>query len=131
MSSYEINQRSLVHGYIRECTELFSIFIPIEVIKLFLLFFYEMMSVFEGENSGYYEWKIFDSQLINKILNAENSEQFDSDLFTVCNLQWRAEIFPNGDDTSNEGDCNINLRLVTLPSELRVIYLQTNHDIVQ
>ena len=123
MSSYKTRQHLFVHGFIRELRKKYAINIPIDLVQVCFVLVYEKGMVFEGENSGYYEWNILDLQLINKILNAETGEYFETDIFKLCGLQWRIQIYSNGrqDKPEERGSVRIHLQLIKMSSLLNKI----------
>ena len=118
MSSLETQQKLLVYGFVRDSIHQYAMDMPIELIELCFVLFYEMVSIFEGENTGYYEWIILDQQLIDKILNAKTGEGFESEIFELSGLNWRIQIYSNGYRKAAEGSCVVYLELVSKPSPL-------------
>eukprot|EP01084_Bolivina_argentea_P072630 131877_1 len=73
------------------------------------------MNAYDGKR-GNYTLNITDNKLVNKILNAENGEEFQSDVFTIGDLNWKIKIYPNGYNQSNVGSVDVYVKLITLPS---------------
>eukprot|EP01084_Bolivina_argentea_P036048 66723_1 len=68
-----------------------------------------------------YTWKVTDATLLNKIKSAANKDLFSSPSFTICNLRWYLELYPNGTDESSKGCCNLFLYLIMLPKKVSKI----------
>eukprot|EP01084_Bolivina_argentea_P220045 372999_1 len=66
-------------------------------------------------NKEFFEWKIDNELLVNKILNAKCGDKFESDPFDLCRIKCKLNIFPNGNKLELEGYFVIHLHLI-LPS---------------
>eukprot|EP01084_Bolivina_argentea_P113943 202967_1 len=73
------------------------------------------MNAYDGKR-GNYTLNITDNELVNKILNAKNGEEFTSDVFTIGDLNWQIELNPNGWNQSTVGAVGVFVKLITLPS---------------
>ena len=94
---------------------------------------------FTGPNAGSFTWNIIDKNLIQNILNAPNKQKFESKPFTIAQLQWILQLYPNGSRDDNKGSVKVYLKLLAMPAGLdsiicsRVIsYNQTfaNHSYI-
>ena len=76
------------------------------------------------ETSGSFCWKITNTNLINKILNANNGDEFVSDIFKIAKLDWRIDIYPNGQKKTNIGSFDVAVTLMTMPDKWKSIIVQ-------
>eukprot|EP01084_Bolivina_argentea_P234736 395163_1 len=76
---------------------------------------YSQNMMFTGANSGHYTWIINDKPLINNILNAANGKVCESKPFTMRNMQWTIQLYPNGDKEQHKGSVMIYLKLLSIP----------------
>lgn len=83
-------------------------------------------NVFMGRNSGHFLWEIDDEKLVTEIVNADNEQKFESPEFTIANLRWKMDVYPNGKDEESKGYVNVDLRLMELPHGVRVNEMPTN-----
>ena len=116
-------QSSLIlNGFLREQSNLLSNeddllqFIP-KPIK-------DLISLFSGDlfdNHGSFTWKITDSSMVGKILNAKNGEKFESDPFMISRTKCQLEIYPNGHTQEISGYFVIFLKIVSIPKYVQCI----------
>ena len=84
---------------------------------------HQEINILRGENSGYYEWCIKNKELLHKMMTAKNGDKFASQEFTMCNLKWQIEVYPNGHDQSAEGRVRIMLKLLRMPQSFQKIHI--------
>eukprot|EP01084_Bolivina_argentea_P237257 398783_1 len=72
--------------------------------------------LFTGFNSGDHTWIIDNNTLIHNILTAKNGEMFESIPFSMCNLRWTIQLYPNGGNLASKGSVMIRLRLLSQSS---------------
>ena len=63
--------------------------------------------------TGSYEWKIGGEKLL-EMKNAKRKQVFLSDVFKMCELNWRIVAYPNGHKDNDEGSFNVYLKLLSL-----------------
>eukprot|EP01084_Bolivina_argentea_P214114 363554_1 len=68
-----------------------------------------------------YTWKITDATFLKQIKSAANEKCFNGPTFTLCNLRWYLNVYPNGCDESSKGSCDVFLNLVMLPTKVSKI----------
>ena len=69
---------------------------------------------------GSYRWKM-SQPTINKILNANNKDVFESETFSLCKMNWQLFLYPNGDATDCEGSSNFYLALQKVPPKWKKV----------
>ena len=79
--------------------------------------------VLSGINSGHYTWTVNDPHLTKNMLQAKHRQKAKSHPFTMANLRWELEIYPNGSRDNEPGFVNIYLNLHALPAALQQIEL--------
>eukprot|EP01084_Bolivina_argentea_P234738 395167_1 len=82
---------------------------------------YSQNMMFTGANSGHYTWIINDKPLINNILNAANGKVCESKPFTMRNMQWAIQLYPNGDKEQHKGSVMIYLKLLSIPKIIQKV----------
>eukprot|EP01084_Bolivina_argentea_P234737 395164_1 len=82
---------------------------------------YSQNMMFTGANSGHYTWIINDKPLINNILNAANGKVCESKPFTMRNMQWTIQLYPNGDKEQHKGSVMIYLKLLSIPKIIQKV----------
>eukprot|EP01084_Bolivina_argentea_P026952 50102_1 len=71
-----------------------------------------------------YTWKITDATLLKQMKSAANGNGFNNPTFTLFNLRWYLDFYPNGEAESSKGCCNLFLKLVMLPKKVSEIVLR-------
>ena len=79
--------------------------------------------VLTGMNSGHYTWTVDDPKMTSSILGAKHRQKAKSRPFTMANLRWELEVYPNGNRDNVPGFVNIYLNLHALPAALEEIEL--------
>ena len=121
----------IVYGYIREIQNIFTslheenfyYLIPKEV-SLLILTNVDDHFLF---NQGTYQYIIEDPIVLDKIIIAENGQNFDSDVFNVSNLKWLISIFPNGENSDNINQFRIFLRLFAMATAWKSVGIRSNN----
>ena len=67
-------------------------------------------------DAGNYTWMIND-QLLQKMKNAKNKDQFVSDTFRIAELNWRAITYPNGKSDNDQGSFEVSIESLSLPKQ--------------
>eukprot|EP01083_Nonionella_stella_P171885 588187_1 len=108
LSSHQL--KMLVIGYTRR-------YIPytVHIIAVLIDKFYP-----QHTDRGLFTWNINLEQII-KLSKLNAKQRFDSKIFTISNLKWFLQIYPNGYRPEDEGFCSVYLILAYLPSILKEI----------
>eukprot|EP01084_Bolivina_argentea_P309793 535899_1 len=72
---------------------------------------------------GTYTWNIHDVKLLKKIVNAKNGERFVSDVFTIGELNWKIEMYPNGNNKEEMGSFDVFVTLLSLPTSWKSVII--------
>eukprot|EP01084_Bolivina_argentea_P241540 405455_1 len=113
--------KQIVHCYIREAESLFPTInnpyynIPVGICNLISSYIHNFC-----DNSGLYEWKIDNINLINQMMNATCGTKFESDSFILSRIKCKLIIYPNGNNEDLKGYFVIHLYL-SLPSFINKI----------
>ena len=99
------NTHSIIDGYFHIECPLYMI--PSDIIYLTTLFVDDHFMI----NRGGHQWYI-DSELLNKLKNANRRQRFVSPTFKIAELDWMICIFPNGYTDDDPGNCMVFLALL-------------------
>eukprot|EP01084_Bolivina_argentea_P052934 97185_1 len=72
-------------------------------------------------NMPNYIWRIDNKNLLYKMKNALNGEQFESEIFRMGRLKWMIKVFSNGEAEADVGNGDMLIYLVSLSPKLKGI----------
>mmetsp|Transcript_982 Transcript_982/g.1457 ORF Transcript_982/g.1457 Transcript_982/m.1457 type:complete len:514 (-) Transcript_982:170-1711(-) len=62
----------------------------------------------------------FRGPLLHRMLNAVNGQLIETEQFEACKMQWKVQIYPNG-DSNNGGKFHVNLVNMDMPSGWKTV----------
>eukprot|EP01084_Bolivina_argentea_P089136 160894_1 len=74
---------------------------------------------------------VIKGQQLQKVLQANNGDTYQSPMFNMAGLKWRIEYQPNGKDSTNKGSFNVYLRLIELPFHFEFILVQRRTECIK
>ena len=114
-SSHDRYTIFLVNGYMKDPASSYHshlIYFPQDIILITIDYIGDHFMMYRGS----YQWQI-DNELLQKMCDADNMDEFQSDSFEMVNLKWKFFAYPNGNEAISEGCFNLFLQLNTIQPE--------------